>query len=63
MISKSAIDEFQAKSTICPYGTGMQDMAACKMIYVHWPGYYPTTESFKFALENLCPNSPKLGKS
>ena len=43
--------------TVCHYGTGKQDMATCRMIYIHWPGYYPTEDSYQFALDNLCPNS------
>jgi hypothetical protein len=43
-------------STICRYGNGRQDMATCKMIYIHWPGYYSTEESYQMALKLLCPN-------
>lgn len=46
----------ETTSTICKFGKGTQDMKTCKMIYIHWPGYYPTDESYQYALENLCPN-------
>lgn len=26
------------------------------MIYLHWPGYFPTEESYRVALHLLCPN-------
>jgi hypothetical protein len=39
----------------CSYGTGMQEIETCRMIYIHWPGYYPDG-LFRYALENLCPN-------
>lgn len=42
--------------TTCCYGSGKQDMAKCPMIYIHWPGYYPTEESYQYALAHLCPN-------
>lgn len=42
--------------TRCLYGNGEQDMATCPMIYIHCPGYYPTTSSYHHALKHLCPN-------
>ena len=42
-------------NTICKFGSGKQDMATCKMIYLHIKGYY-TEESYKEALKLLCPN-------
>ena len=44
------------RGIICKYGLGKQDMTKCKMIYIHWPGYYPTKESYEMALKLLCPN-------
>ena len=40
----------------CKFGSGHQDMETCPMIYIHWPGYYPTDESYLEALQTLCPN-------
>lgn len=40
----------------CKYGKGTQDITKCKNIYIHWKGYYPTKESYEYALKNLCPN-------
>jgi hypothetical protein len=45
----------------CKFGTGEQDITTCKMIYIHWPGYYPD-DLYEYALKNLCPNYPKLRK-
>jgi hypothetical protein len=46
---------------MCLFGSGKQIMSECKMIYIHWPGYYPTEESYFNALINLCPNmTPEL---
>lgn len=42
--------------TICQYGIGEQDMATCRMIYLHFPGYYITEADYRDALERLCPN-------
>src|SRR5208337_2320854 len=42
--------------TICKFGKGVQDASTCRMIYIHWPGYYPTEESYQAALKLLCPN-------
>ena len=53
---ESALNDKLSYSTICQYGTGQQDMATCRMIYIHWQGYYPTNEAYQFALEHLCPN-------
>jgi hypothetical protein len=47
------------KDTICKFGQGKQNMASCKMIYIHIIGYYPTKEDYEFALKNLCPNFKK----
>ena len=40
----------------CQFGTGQQVMSECKMIYIHWPGYFPTEELYEEALKLLCPN-------
>jgi|GEM_PF-4214254 hypothetical protein len=40
----------------CLYGSGQQEIEECKMIYIHWPGYYPTEEVYRNALKLLCPN-------
>ena len=42
--------------TSCKFGVGEQDMATCRMIYVHFPGYYITEKSYQDALDRLCPN-------
>lgn len=42
-------------STTCKYGDGTQDITTCKMIYIHWPGYYPG-DLYLEALKILCPN-------
>lgn len=58
-VVKVRIDVARVKSdllTVCKFGTGKQDMKTCRMIYIHWPGYYPTDESYQFALAHLCPN-------
>lgn len=44
------------KNIKCLFGSGEQIMGECKMIYIHWPGYYPTDESYCKALIALCPN-------
>jgi hypothetical protein len=48
--------ESSQKFERCKFGSGQQVMAECKMIYIHWPGYYPDDESYQFALRYLCPN-------
>ena len=40
----------------CKFGSGKQIMSECKMIYVHWPGYYPGEGNYLRALVALCPN-------
>jgi hypothetical protein len=59
MKSNEVDDEGDKK---CKYGTGKQETSTCGMIYIHWPGYYPTKESYEYALNNLCPNSRQLCK-
>lgn len=44
------------KNNKCLFGSGEQIMSECKMIYIHWRGYYPTPQSYLCALTNLCPN-------
>ena len=34
------------RDTICKFGIGEQDMATCRMIYVHFPGYYITKNAY-----------------
>lgn len=48
-------NEKTATRTRCKYGKGLQDMATCRNIYIHWPGYYPG-QSYYYALKKLCPN-------
>lgn len=51
------------KDKICKFGKGIQDMTLCPMIYIHCGGYYPTKESYQYALKNLCPNLKERNKS
>ena len=44
------------EDTTCKFGIGEQDMTTCRMIYVHFPGYYITEKDYQEALERLCPN-------
>ena len=46
--------------TICHFGLGKQDASECMMIYIHWPGYYPTEESYDDAVLRLCPNCDRV---
>ena len=40
----------------CKFAKGEQDITTCPMIYIHWPGYYPTRKLYEQALLLLCPN-------
>jgi len=40
----------------CKFGSGVQDIRTCPMIYIHIKGYYPTEELYQYALKTLCPN-------